>query len=67
MTNLLSITQAAKVLGKRRLTIYRWIQSGQIKAQEFVTGTFKTYGIEHDEVDRVLKEMQPPGWEALEA
>lgn len=64
---LLSMGEAAKVLGKGRSTIWNWVNEGRLKAVTFQAGSFKCHGIPRAEVERLLKEMQPPGWEALQA
>jgi hypothetical protein len=67
MSNLLSLKQAAKVLGQDYHKVWSWAKAGRINTTKLEIGGKNFHGVTREEVDRLLKEMQPPGWEALKA
>jgi len=48
-----TITEASKILGKSRVTIYRWIEDGQIERFYIMKNPY----IKAEEVERVKKEL----------
>ena len=55
-----SLSNAAKVAGVSKTTMYKWVKSGKISATKGVDGT---YSIERSELERVTsarKQITPP-------